>query len=426
MNHDKLRAFADNPFSAYPADFRYRDDVVPGGILDIEPARQWLERLDGIRDGNLYTFGLPLDSRATVSSGFAGTDLLLFSTYGYLGLNGHPRITAASAEAIGRWGTTTGGARLLTGTIELHLDTEQALAAHLGTEASALFASGYDANLAAVSALFGPRDIAVVDELIHRSILDACRLAGTRVVRFRHNDTAHLAELLEGHVGKRILVAVDGVYSMDGDVAPLADIVALKQRYGAFLLVDDSHSIGVLGEHGRGTADHAGVAPADVDLTTGSLGKAFPSGGGFVAGSRGVITYLQHGSAPYMFSSAIAPGNTAAIRETLRVIVDEPQHLATMRANAVRLKAVIDDLGLDSGRTSTPIVPLVLGDTVRTYSWARLLLDEGIYTSAVPFPAVPEGMSRLRLCATSQHRPEDFDRLSVALRKLRDNALVLN
>ncbi|GAA4936343.1 aminotransferase class I/II-fold pyridoxal phosphate-dependent enzyme [Actinoplanes utahensis] len=423
MNHDRIRAFADNPFVVYPDDQRYADDVRPGGLLDIDPARGWLERIDAARAANLYTFSLPLDARATAASGFGGADLLLFSTYGYLGLNGHPRIVAAATEAAQRWGTTTGGARLLTGTIELHLETERALAAHVGAEAAALFSSGYDANLAAISALFSRRDVAIVDELIHRSILDGCRLAGVQLVRFRHNDTAHLAELLAAHAGSRVMVAVDGVYSMDGDIAPLAEIVALKQRYGAFLLVDESHAVGVLGPEGRGTAAHAGVEPRDVDVVTGSLGKAFPSGGGFVAGSRGLITYLQHGSAPYMFSSAMTPGNAAAIRETLRVIVDEPQHLATMWANAARLRSVVDGLGLDSGNTATPIVPVILGDTVRTYAWARRLLDHGIYTSAVPFPAVAEGQSRLRLCATGSHRPEDFDRLAAALGRLASEEL---
>jgi len=232
---------------------------------------------------------------------------------------------AAATEAAARWGTTTGGAHLLTDTIELHLEMERALAAHVAAEAAALFSRGYDATLAAISALSSRTDVAIVDELIHRSILDGCRPAGMRVVRFRHNDTAHLAELLAEHAGSRVLVAV-----------------------------------------------------------------------------------------------AMTPGNTAAIRETLRVIVEEPEHLATMWANGARLTSVVDSLGLDSGNTATPIVPVVLGDTVRTYAWARRLLDLGIHTSAVPFAAVAEGRSRLRLCATGRHRPEDFDRLSAMLSRLAD------
>jgi 8-amino-7-oxononanoate synthase len=420
LRTDQIRAFAADPYRAYPAGARYTDDVRPGGLLDLEPARQWMARLDECRDANLYSFGLPLDAAATARTGFAGGELLLFSSYGYLGLNTHPRITAAAAAAVDRWGTSAGGARLLTGTLELHLETEQELAAHVGAPAAALYSSGYDANLAAISALIGRHDVAIVDAKAHRSILDGCRLAGARTVRFRHNDTGHLDELLAKHAGggTRVLVAVDGVYSMDGDVAPLADLVAAKDRHGAFLLLDESHAIGVLGADGGGTAQHTGADPGAVDIITGSLGKAFPSGGGFVAGSPGLINYLQHGSAPYMFSSAMTPANTAAIRETVRVIRSEPEHLEAMWKNTARLRTIVEDQGLPCGDTETPIVPVILGDTLRTYAWARRLLDEGIYVSAVPSPAVPAGQSRLRLCATAAHRPADLDHFEAALRRV--------
>ncbi|MBU2666223.1 pyridoxal phosphate-dependent aminotransferase family protein [Actinoplanes bogorensis] len=421
VNRDAIRGYAANPFTGFPAGHRYADDVTDGGLLDIMAARTWFDRIDASRDANAYTFGLPLDTRAAATSGFAGQELTVFSTYGYLGLNGHPRITAAAAEAVERWGTSTGGVRLLTGTIQLHLDTERDLAAYLGTQASALFANGYDANVAAISGVVGRRDVAILDEKAHRSVFDGCRLAGCRVVKFRHNDMTHLDSLLAEHTGGagRVLVAVDGVYSMDGDLAPLEDLVRLKHRYGAFLLLDESHAIGVIGKDGRGTASHAGVMPAEVDIMTGSLGKAFPSGGGFVAGSRGLIMYLQHGTAPYMFSSALTPANTAAIREAIRVVVEEPEHRERMDVNTARLRAIVAGAGLDHGPTATPIVPVILGDTLRTYAWARRLLDFGIYTSAVPAPAVPEGQSRLRLCATAGHTADDLDRLEQALRTIR-------
>ncbi|GIJ57422.1 2-amino-3-ketobutyrate CoA ligase [Virgisporangium aurantiacum] len=420
LRTDEIRAFASDPDRSYPAGSRYTDDIRPGGLLDIEAARQWTARIDQCRDANLYSFGLPLTAAATAHTAFGGGDLLLFSTYGYLGLNGHPRIVAAAAEAARRWGTSAGGARLLTGTLELHLETERELAAHVGTAAAALYASGYDANLAAISALIGRHDVAIVDARAYRSILDGCRLSGARTVRFRHNDVEHLDALLARHAtgGTRVLVAVDGVYSMDGDIAPLADLVAVKDRHGAFLLLDESHAIGVLGADGGGTARHTGVDPAAVDIVTGSLGKAFPSGGGFVAGSRGLVNYLQHGSAPYMFSSALTPANTAAIRETVRTIRDEPEHLEGMWKNTDRLRRIVENLGLSHGGTETPIVPVILGDTLRTYAWARHLLDDGIYVSAVPHPAVPAGQSRLRLCATAAHTDEDLDRLDVALRRV--------
>jgi 8-amino-7-oxononanoate synthase len=425
VDRERVRQYAADPFPTYPRGVACSDDIVSGGILDIEPARQWFARIDAGRSANLYTFSLPLDGRATASSRFGGSELLLFSTYGYLGLNGHPRIVAATQEATERWGTTTGGVRLLTGTIDLHVETERELAAYVGAEASALFSSGYDANLAAISCLIGRHDIAIVDEKAHRSILDGCRLAGCRIVKFAHNDLEHLDSLLSRHCGgdARVLVAVDGVYSMDGDLAPVSGLVKLKDQYGAFLLLDESHAIGVTGRDGRGTADHDGVPAESIDVITGSLGKAFPSGGGFVAGSRGLVTYLQHGSAPYMFSSALTPGNTASIRETVRVVVEEPEHVQRMRANSKRLQSIVDDLDLNAGRSASPIVPVILGDTTRAYYWARRLLEEGIYASAVPFPAVAEGQSRLRLCATAQHSAEDFDRLAAALTHIRDGEL---
>ncbi|MEU8609439.1 pyridoxal phosphate-dependent aminotransferase family protein [Actinoplanes sp. NPDC048791] len=419
---DAVRDFASDPYAAYPTGTSYAADVQPGGLLDFEAARQWLSRIDQCRDANAYTFGLPLDAAASVRSGFAGGELLLFSTYGYLGLNQHPRIVAAATDAALRWGTTTGGCRLMTGTLELHLETERELAAFLGTEALALYSSGYDANVAVISSLLGRHDVAIIDEKAHRSILDGCRLSGARTVRFRHNDVEHLDTLLARHraTGARALVAIDGVYSMDGDIAPLAAIVEAKQRHGAFLLLDESHAIGVLGPDGRGTSSHTDIPAEVVDVITGSLGKAFPSGGGFAAGSRSLVNYLQHGSAPYMFSSALTPANTAAVRETVRVLLDEPHHIESMWKNTARLTNLVRDLGLTTGPTETPIVPVVLGDTLRTYRWARHLLDDGIYVSAVPAPAVPEGQSRLRLCATARQSSEDFDRLGRALRRVLD------
>ncbi len=419
MDRDSLHYFTGNPFPTYSTGVRYSDDILTGGLLDVELARQWFDRIDQVRAASLYTYGIPLVNPAMAKSGFGNVELLLFSTYGYLGLNQHPRIIERAMEATRRWGTTTGGARLLTGTIGLHLDTERELAEYLGVAATALFSSGYDANLAAISSLIGRHDVVIIDEKAHRSILDGCRLAGCRVVRFPHNDVERLEAMLIRHAGKggRVLVAVDGVYSMDGDIAPLGAIAALKEKYGAFLLVDESHAIGVVGEAGRGTSHAAGVDPKAVDIVTGSLGKAFPSGGGFVGGSRGLIGFLQHGSAPYMFSSALTPGNTAAISETLRVVIEEPEHLQRLRENSIRLLHLVEGLGLQSGPTETPIVPVLLGDATRAYTWARWLLDDGIYVSAIPTPAVPEGQSRLRICATAQHTAEDFEQLAAALRK---------
>ena len=372
---------------------------------------------------SLYSYQLPLTQAAGPTSAVLGERVLMFSTYSYLGLIGHPRLATAVKEAVERYGSSAGGVRLLTGTLELHQEVERELAAFLGTEGAAIFASGYDANLAAISSLFGPGDVAILDQYAHQSIHDGARLAGCEIRRYRHNDMAALEQRLRQATtrgAKRILVAIDSVFSMDGDQAPMAEIIALKKRYGAFLLVDEAHAIGAIGQTGRGICEEQKIDPADIDILTGSLSKGIPSSGGFVAGSRGLKIYIQHGSAPYMFSAAVTPANAAAILESLRILNEEPQHMQRLRENTRRLKDGLARLGFDTGNSTTPVVPLVLGDEWRAIRWARECLRQGVFVSAVTFPAVSPGQARLRLCATSAHSAPDFERLFAALRACRD------
>ncbi len=344
----------------------------------------------------------------------------MFSTYSYLGLIGHPRLATAVKEAVERYGTSTGGVRLLTGTLELHLEVERELAAFLGQEAAAVFPSGYDANIASITSLFGPNDHAILDQYAHRSIHDGVQMAGCEVKRFKHNDLDDLERRLRqarNRGARRILIAVDSVFSMDGDQAPIAELIEIKRRHGAFLLVDEAHAVGAIGRTGRGVCEEQGIDPADIDIHTGSLSKGIPSSGGFVAGSQALKIYVQHGSAPYIFSAAISPANAAAILEALRILEEEPEHMERLRENTRTLKQGLDRLGFDTGASTTPVVPLILGDEWRAYRWAQtLLLDHGIFASAVTFPAVSPGQARLRLCATAKHRPEHFERLFEGLR----------
>ncbi len=357
---------------------------------------------------------MPLSRAAGPESEALGTGFVMFSSYSYLGLIGHPRLATAVKEAVERYGTSTGGVRLLTGTLQLHLELERALADFLGHEATATFASGYDANVAAITSLFGPDDLALLDQYAHQSIQDGVRMAGCRTHRFRHNDMADLERRLRQARNKgegRILVAVDSVFSMDGDEAPLADLIALKDRYGAFLLVDEAHSIGAVGATGRGICEAQDIDPTSIDILTGSLSKAIPSSGGFVAGSLPLRIYIQHGSAPYIFSAAMTPANAAAALEAIRIIQDEPQHVRRLHENSRRLRDGLRELGLPTGPSTTPVIPVLLGDEWRAYHWARQLLARGVFVSAVTYPAVSPGLARLRLCATAAHRPEQFDRL---------------
>jgi 8-amino-7-oxononanoate synthase len=415
---DALADYTRDPFHGF-FEGRNGDRLIePGSLLDTPNVRRWFDTFRAGLPQSLYTYQLPLERRSGPESAVLGSPLVMFSSYSYLGLIGHPRLEAAVREAVARYGTSTGGVRLLTGTLALHLELEQELARFLGQEAAATFGSGYDANIAAITSLFGPGDVAILDQYAHQSIHDGVRMAGCEVRRFKHNDMDDLERRLRqarNRGATRILIAVDAVFSMDGDQAPLADLLELKRRYGAFLLVDEAHSIGAIGATGRGICEEQGIEPSEIDIVTGSLSKAIPSSGGFVAGSQALKIYLQHGSAPYMFSAAMTPANAAAVLEALRIIQEEPEHLERLRENTQRLKEGLTRLGFDIGASTTPIVPLILGDEWRAYRWARQLIDEGIFVSAVTYPAVSPGQARLRLCATAAHRPEHFEKLFDAL-----------
>ncbi|HEX7051422.1 MAG TPA: pyridoxal phosphate-dependent aminotransferase family protein, partial [Longimicrobiales bacterium] len=295
---DSIDAYARDPFHGFFEGRSVDELIEPGSLLDTPAVRRWFEIFATGLPQSLYTFQLPLECTPGPESRALGTPITMFSSYSYLGLIGHPRIAAAVKEAVERYGTSTGGVRLLTGTLELHLEVEHELAAFLGQPAAAIFASGYDANIAAVTSLFGQNDCALLDQYAHRSIHDGVQMAGCQTRRFRHNDLEDLERRLRqarSRGARRILVAVDAVFSMDGDQAPIAELIEMKRRYDAFLLVDEAHSIGAVGRTGRGICEEQGIDPADIDILTGSLSKAIPSSGGFVAGSQALKIYIQHG-----------------------------------------------------------------------------------------------------------------------------------
>ena len=356
-----------------------------------------------------YPFQAPLSHRSGPCVETDGHELLMLSSYDYLGLIGDPRIDAAAINAVRRYGTGTGGVRLLTGTLELHREMEIELAAFKGTEDALTFTSGYVANLAVISALFGPADRVIADSLSHRSLMDACRLAGVQVQRFQHNDPDSLRyEIRNGPQANRTLIISDGVFSMDGDICCLPELIAIKKEFGCFLLMDESHATGVLGTYGRGTDEHFGVDTNDVDIWTGSLAKAIPSGGGFVAGSRELMIFLQHASAPFIFSGAMPAPSAAAVREAVRIVQMEPERVERIRTNAALLREGLQDLGYDTGLSQTAVIPLMLYDDARTALFARELRNRGILTSPVMFPAVAQGSSRLRLCVTAAHTEDQL------------------
>jgi 8-amino-7-oxononanoate synthase len=394
-----------------------RTPAAEGALLDTPGAHAWMSLVEWGSHTDLYTFQVPLDGRSGPRMETRGQPMLMLSSYDYLGLIGHPAIEAEAVEAVRTYGTGSGGVRLLTGTNTLHRGLEHDLAAFKGTEAAITFTSGYTAALAVISALFGPGDRVILDARSHRSVIDACRLAGVPMRRFRHNDPDALeAELRRESQARRTLVVVEGIYSMDGDICPLPAIVEVTRRHGAYLMVDEAHSFGVLGRTGRGIDEHWGMEAAEVDIWMGSLSKAIPANGGFLAGRRELMIYLQHGAAPYMFSAALCPAAAAAARAALRVIAAEPERLTAMRRNALRLREGLRRLGYDTGASESPIVPVVQGANEAAFRLARQLFARGVIATAVIPPAVPRHAARLRLCATAAHTTADIDEALDAFR----------
>ncbi|RRA47769.1 aminotransferase class I/II-fold pyridoxal phosphate-dependent enzyme [Acidipila sp. EB88] len=372
-------------------------------LLDAR-ARRLFESAALACSADAYPFQAPLTYKSGPCVETDGHEMLMLSSYDYLGLIGDPRIDTAAIEAIQRYGTGTGGVRLLTGTLELHRETEAAIARFKGTEAALTFTSGYVANLAVISSIFGPADRVIADSFSHRSLMDACRLAGVQVQRFEHNNPASLRhEIQNGPQANRTLIISDGVFSMDGDICVLPELIAIKKEFGCYLLMDESHATGVLGAGGRGTDEHFGIDTSEVDIWTGSLAKAIPSGGGFVAGSRELMIFLQHASAPFIFSGAMPAPSAAAVKEAIRILEAEPERVDRIRSNASFLRDGLKSYGFDTGLSETAVIPLMLYDDTRTALFARELRNRSILTSPVTFPAVAQGTARLRLCVTAAH-----------------------
>jgi 8-amino-7-oxononanoate synthase len=383
-------------------------------------ARRVFDLMAAACDAGVYPYQMALQTRTGPSVRAEGRDMLLFSSNDYLGLVGDPRIDEAAIAAIRKYGTGTGGSRMLTGTIDLHHEMEDELAQFKGTAEAITFTSGYMANLAVVSALLTPHDRVILDALSHRSLVDACRLTGVPLQRFAHNDMASLRHELETpSTANRTMIIADGVFSMDGDICRLPEVVALKKEFGCYLMIDDAHATGVLGATGRGTDEHFGIPAKDVDIWTGTLAKAIPSSGGFAAVSQEVGIYLQHTGAPFIFSTALCPSAVAVVRAGLRIIREEPERVARLNSNANFLRQGLKDLGYDVGASETPIIPVILREEAAAALFAGALRDRGIMVTAVTFPAVPMGSARLRVCMTAGHTMENLEFALDAFRQLR-------
>jgi len=383
-------------------------------------ARRVFEMTARACDAGVYPYQLPLQTRSGPWVQAEGRRMLMLSSCDYLGLIGDPRIDEAAIDAVRKYGTGTAGARLLTGTIDLHNEMERKLAEFKRVDETITLSSGYIANLAVISALLSAQDRVILDSLSHRSLVDACRLAGVPVQRFCHNDMTSLRHEIEsGPSCNRTLIIADGVFSMDGDICLLPELINIKKELGCFLMIDDAHSLGVLGATGRGTDEHFGVNTSDIDIWTGTMAKAIPSSGGFIAVSQEISIYLQHTAAPAVFSTALAPSSAAAVRAALRIIKSEPERVARLTRNATFLRDGLRSLGYDVGASATPIIPVILRHDDITTIMAGRLRDIGIAVTPVMFPAVAQGLARLRICATAAHTTQDLEFALDAFRKLK-------
>ncbi len=356
-----------------------------------------------------YPYFLPFtDSEGSVAT-FNGHKVIMLGSNNYLGLTTHPKVRAAAKDAIDRFGTSCTGSRFLNGTLELHLELERRLAKFTGKEAAIVFPTGYQTNLGAVSALLERGDYAILDKRAHACVVDGVMMTKAELKRFNHNDVKSLESVLAkipDSAGK--LVVIDGVYSMDGDVAPLPEIIEVCHRYEARLLIDDAHGIGMMGG-GRGTAAHFGLTN-EADLIMGTFSKSFASVGGFLAGSADIIHYIQHHARSLIFSAALPAANTATVLAALDIIENEPEHVQRLWDNTEYMRAGLKRLGYNTGTSTTPIIPLIIGDDVRMALAWRALVDSGVYTNPVVPPGVPQSLLRTSYIAT-----HTFDQLEKAL-----------
>ncbi|MFO7310659.1 MAG: glycine C-acetyltransferase [Bacillota bacterium] len=347
-----------------------------------------------------------------------GREVVNLSSNNYLGLANHPRVREAAIKAIEEYGAGTASVRSIAGTMSLHAELERRLAAFKRTEAALVFQSGFTANAGTVAAILGKEDVIISDELNHASIIDGCRLSRAQIKIYPHRDVAALRRLLEESRGaRRVLVVTDGVFSMDGDIAPLPDIVAVAKEYGAITMVDDAHASGVLGTNGRGTVDHFGLH-GQVDIQVGTLSKAIGILGGYVAGSKLLIDYLIQRARPFLFSTSHPPAVTAACLAALDILETEPELIQRLWDNARYFREGLADAGFDVSGSETPIIPVIVGEGDKAMRLSDRLFEEGVFAQGIAYPTVPRGKARVRTIVTAAHTRDDLDQALAAFRKV--------
>jgi len=386
--------------------------------MDIfEKCSKIYEQTQELKRSGYYFFFRKLESPQDAEVVVNGRRVIMIGSNNYLGLTNHPRVKEAAIKAIEKFGSGCAGSRFLNGNLEIHEELETKLARFFRKEAALVFATGYQTNLGTISALLGRNDVAIIDKYDHASIIDGCRLSFGQVKKFRHNDMKDLERALEGIKGKGKLIIVDGIFSMEGDIANLPSIVELAKAYEARLMVDDAHAVGVLGEGGRGTAEHFALED-QVDLIMGTYSKSLAAIGGFVAGSKEVISFIKHIGRSMIFSASLPPSLVASVSTALDIIEEQPRLRTQLWKNTRKMLKGYKMLGYDTGTSETPIIPIIIKDSMKVYEMCKLLFENGVFVNAVVSPAVPPGRELLRTSYMATHTEEQLDKVLAAFEKV--------
>ncbi|GBE14413.1 8-amino-7-oxononanoate synthase [bacterium BMS3Abin14] len=376
-----------------------------------------LERLQQAREAGLYPYFRVIESQQDPEVVIDGKKVIMCGSNNYLGLTSHPRVKEAAIAATRKYGTGCAGSRFLNGTLDIHVELEEKLATFFRKEAALVFATGYQTNLGVISALVGRGDVAVSDRQNHASIVDGCKLSYGEIRKFRHNDMEDLDRILESEQDRNKLIIVDGVFSMEGDIAPLPEIIAMKKKHDFGIMVDDAHGVGVLGESGRGTSEHFGLED-EVDVIMGTYSKSLATIGGFVAASNDIVDYLKHTSRSMIFSASLSPGSVAAVSAALDIIDEEPERRERLWNHTNRMMEGFRSCGFNVGRAATPIIPIVVGDDLLAFKMSLMLLEEGVFTNPVVSPATPLDRALIRTSYMATHTEAQLDRVIDAFVKV--------
>lgn len=378
--------------------------------MDLFNKCKHIENVKQAKEKNLYPYFHSLSSKQDTEVIMDGIETIMIGSNNYLGLTSHPDVIKAGVSAIETYGSGCSGSRFLNGTLDLHIKLEQELAEFLNKEQTVTFSTGFQSNLGIISTIAGRNDYILCDKENHASIYDACRLSFAKFLRYNHSDMADLeSKLMSVPKESGILIVTDGVFSMSGEICKLDEIVALAEKYGARVMVDDAHALGVLGEHGRGTAEHFGLEDK-VDIYMGTFSKSLASLGGYMAASAEVCEYVKHTSRPFIFSASITPASVECARAALKILKNEPQRVTALRNISDYMRKGLKANGVEIIESQTPIIPIYTYDDLKTFLACKLLLERGVYVNPVVSPATPPGQSLLRTSYTATHTEQQMDK----------------